>query len=50
MLSIYILYIFCIASIPIIIFICYALYKECKNQHLYIDKKENTNQINYNTI
>lgn len=48
--SIFILVLFLLIAIPTFLFICYALYQECKNQNLYINKKENTNQINYNTI
>ena len=48
--SIYIVVLFFLIAIPTFVFICYALYKECKNQHLYINKKENTNYLNYNTI
>ena len=48
--SVFILVLFLLIAIPTFLFIFYALYKECENQHLYIIKKENSNQINYNTI
>ena len=48
--SIYIVILFILIAFPIFCFICYALYHECKNQHLYINKKENTNNMNYNSI
>ena len=48
--SIYIIVLFFLIAIPTFGLILYALYKECKNQHLYINKKENTNHLNYNTI
>ena len=48
--SIYIVVLFLLIAIPTFGLISYALYKECKNQHLYISKKENSNNLNYNTI